>query len=112
MLEKIDSTSALRWGADLDQIKADGFNTVKTWIDWQSGEPKHGVYNFENLNLLMRLANERGLRVIVQIYLDSAPDWIGRLYPVVDLSIVAARLLTRSPRLAIASTIPMSKEKR
>jgi beta-galactosidase len=81
MLEKIDSMSARRWGADLDQIKADGFNTVKTWIDWQSGEPKRGVYNFENLNLLMRLAHERGLRVIVQIYLDSAPDWIGRLYP-------------------------------
>lgn len=81
MLEKIDSTSAQRWGADLDQIKADGFNTVKTWIDWQSGEPTRGSFNFDNLNLLMRLAQERGLRVIVQIYLDSAPDWIGRLYP-------------------------------
>jgi beta-galactosidase GanA len=81
MLERIDATSAERWGADLDQIKADGFNTVKTWIDWQSGEPRRGEFDFENLNLLMRLAQQRGLRVIVQIYLDSAPDWVGRLYP-------------------------------
>ncbi|HTW80627.1 MAG TPA: beta-galactosidase [Terracidiphilus sp.] len=81
MLERIDATSAQRWGADLDQIKADGFNTVKTWIDWQTGEPSRGQFNFDNLNLLMRLARERGLRVIIQIYLDSAPDWVGRLYP-------------------------------
>ncbi len=81
MLERIDATSVERWGADLDQIKSDGFNTVKTWIDWQTGEPSHGQYHFDNLNLLMRLARERGLRVIIQVYLDSAPDWIGRLYP-------------------------------
>ena len=81
MLEQIDARSAARWGADLDQIKAIGFNTVKTWIDWQTGEPSRGHYNFDNLNLLMRLASERNLRVIVQVYLDSAPDWIGRLYP-------------------------------
>ena len=29
----------------------------------------------------MRLAQERGLRVIVQIYTDSAPDWVGQRYP-------------------------------
>ena len=81
MLEKIDATSAQRWGADLDAIKADGFNTVKTWIDWQTGEPNQGRFDFDNLNLLMHLAQQRGLRVMVQVYLDSAPSWIGRLYP-------------------------------
>lgn len=81
MLEPVDATSSQRWGADLDQIKAAGFNTVKTWIDWQTGEPSRGRYNFANLDLLMRLAQERGLHVIIQIYLDSAPDWVGRLYP-------------------------------
>src|SRR5579875_189000 len=81
MLEPVDATSAQRWGADLDQIKADGFNTVKTWIDWQTGEPGQGKFHFANLDLLMQLAQQRGLRVIIQIYLDSAPDWVGRLYP-------------------------------
>lgn len=81
MLERIDATSAQRWGKDLEQIKADGFNTVKTWVDWATAEPRPGEYNFANLDLVLRLAQQRGLRVIVQVYLDSAPDWVGQKYP-------------------------------
>jgi beta-galactosidase len=81
MLERIDSTSAQRWSKDLDQIKSDGFNTVKTWVDWATAEPRPGEYNFANLDLLLRSAEQRGLRVIVQVYLDSAPDWVGQRYP-------------------------------
>jgi beta-galactosidase len=81
MLERLDSTSSSRWGADLGQIKSVGFNTVKCWVDWATAEPKPGEFHFENLELLMRLAEARGLRVIVQVYLDSAPDWVGERYP-------------------------------
>ncbi len=81
MLERLDASSAQRWGNDLDQIKGDGFNTVKTWVDWATAEPWPGEYNFANLDLLLRLAQQRGLRVIVQVYLDSAPDWVGKRYP-------------------------------
>lgn len=81
MLERIDATSEQRWGKDLDQIKSLGFNTVKTWVDWATAEPQPGQYHFENLDLLLKLAQQRGLRVVVQIYLDSAPDWVGRRYP-------------------------------
>lgn len=81
MLEPLDSTSAVRWGKDLDNIKSVGFNTVKCWVDWATAEPKPGEFHFENLDLLMRLAEQRDLRVIVQIYADSAPDWLGQQYP-------------------------------
>jgi beta-galactosidase len=81
MLEKVDATSAERWGRDLDQIKGVGFNTVKCWVDWATAEPKPEEYRFENLELLLKLAEARGLRVIVQLYLDSAPDWVGERYP-------------------------------
>jgi beta-galactosidase len=81
MLERVDQTSVQRWGKDLDQIKEVGFNTVKTWVDWSTAEPKQGEFNFQNLDLLMRLAEQRGLRVIIQAYLDSAPDWVGQKYP-------------------------------
>jgi beta-galactosidase len=81
MLEKVDATSGERWGRDLDQIKAVGFNTVKCWVDWATAEPKPEDYRFENLELLLKLAEARGLRVVVQIYLDSAPDWVGERYP-------------------------------
>lgn len=81
MLEQIDSSSAERWGKDLDAIKAVGFNTVKTWVDWTTAEPQPGKFNFQNLDLLMHLAQERSLRVIIQIYTDSAPDWVGEHFP-------------------------------
>src|SRR5690349_22310760 len=81
MLEPVDSSSAERWGKDFDQIKAVGFNTVKCWVDWATAEPKPGQFDFQNLDLLLRLAHERGLRVIVQIYTDSAPDWVGQRFP-------------------------------
>ncbi len=80
MLERLDQTSAERWGRDLDQIKAVGFNTVKCWVDWGTAEPRPNAFHFENLDLLLRLAEERDLRVIVQVYLDSAPEWVGERY--------------------------------
>lgn len=81
MLERLGATSAEGWGKDLDQIKGVGFNTVKCWVDWATAEPRPEDFHFENLDLLLRLAQERGLRVIVQVYLDSAPDWVGERYP-------------------------------
>lgn len=81
MLERIDATSRERWGRDLDAIQATGFNMVKTWVDWATAEPRSGEYHFENLALLQELAQQRGLRVVVQVYLDSAPDWVGEKYP-------------------------------
>jgi beta-galactosidase len=81
MMSPLDATSEAQWGKDLDQIKATGFNTIKCWVDWSTAEPQRGIYNFKNLDLLLKLAHERGLQVIIQVYLDSAPDWVGRRYP-------------------------------
>jgi beta-galactosidase len=81
MLERIDAGSGERWGKDLDQIKSLGFGTIKTWVDWATAEPARGQFSFANLDLLLKLAQERGMQVIVQIYLDSAPDWVGQHYP-------------------------------
>ncbi len=81
MLERLDATSRERWGRDLDAIQAAGFNMIKTWVDWATAEPRPGEFHFENLELLLQLAERRGLRVIVQVYLDSAPDWVGEKFP-------------------------------
>lgn len=69
------------WRKDLQQIKALGFNTVRAWIDWASGQPKEGVYDFETLDVLLQLAEEEHLRLVLQVYMDSAPAWIGEKYP-------------------------------
>jgi beta-galactosidase len=73
--------SEREWRADLEQIKALGFNTVRTWVVWSAGEPREGQFHLETLDLMLRLAGQAGLRVIVQVYVDSAPDWVGRKFP-------------------------------
>ena len=70
-----------QWRGDLRQIKSLGFNSVRTWVDWATVEPREGEYHLENVEQLADLAQEAGLRVIVQVYADSAPDWVGRKYP-------------------------------
>lgn len=80
MLSTIDAGSEREWREDLERIRGLGFNTVRTWVEWSAGEPREGAYSLTNLDLLLRLADEAGLRVIVQVYVDSAPEWVGRKY--------------------------------
>ncbi len=81
MVSELTPESHQEWRRDLQQIKDLGFNTVRTWVEWGRSEPEQGVYNFDNLNLLFELAGEVGLKVFIQVYVDSAPDWVDKLYP-------------------------------
>ena len=81
MLETITPDSPRLWKEDLLAIRQLGFNTVRTWVEWNIAEPEEGSYHLENLDLLLRLAHEVGLKVIVQVYVDSAPEWVGKKYP-------------------------------
>ena len=69
------------WRKDVKAIKALGFNTVRAWIDWASGQPADGKYDFETLDVLLELTEEEQLRLVLQVYMDSAPQWVGRKYP-------------------------------
>ncbi len=81
MLSPIGPDSERQWRADLDRIRRLGFNAVRTWVEWSAGEPAEGRYRLDNLDLLLRLAQDAGLRVLVQVYVDSAPEWVGRKFP-------------------------------
>jgi beta-galactosidase GanA len=81
MLETITPDSPRLWKQDLAKIRQLGFNTVRTWVEWNVAEPQEGQYHLENLDLLLRLAHEVGLKVIVQVYVDSAPEWVGKKFP-------------------------------
>ncbi|CDM64456.1 beta-galactosidase [Pyrinomonas methylaliphatogenes] len=69
-----------RWRQDLKQIKSLGFNAIRCWVDWATAEPVEGKYDFAALDALLDLAEELDLKVIVQVYVDSAPDWVGKKY--------------------------------
>ncbi len=92
MLEKVTAESSRLWKKDLEQIKSLGFNTVRCWVEWTNCEPAEGRYDFSALRTVVDLAEEVGLRVIVQVYIDSAPDWVGKKYP--DAKFVASNGLT------------------
>jgi beta-galactosidase len=81
MMTVVTPQSREEWRRDLQQIRELGFNTVRTWVEWAHTEPQPGEYNFENLMLLMELAEEAGLKVFIQMYADSAPDWVGEQNP-------------------------------
>ena len=81
MLETLTARSGPAWKEDLAKIKTLGFNTVRTWVEWNVAEPQEGRYRLQNLDLLLNLADQVGLKVIVQVYVDSAPEWVGQKYP-------------------------------
>ena len=81
MLERQARSKKEAWRKDVQQIKALGFNTVRAWIDWASGQPAEGKYDFETLDVLLELAEEEGLKLVLQVYMDSAPQWLGEKYP-------------------------------
>jgi len=81
MLSEITPNSSEEWKRDIEQIKSLGFNSIKTWIEWSHCEPRRGEYNFENLKMVLEMAEEADLRVIIQVYGESAPDWVGKEFP-------------------------------
>jgi beta-galactosidase GanA len=91
MLETVTPEKINLWKKDLEQIKRLGFNTVRCWVEWTANEKVEGKYDFRTLETLVDLAGEIGLKVIVQVYIDSAPDWVGLKYP--DAKFVASNSL-------------------
>jgi beta-galactosidase len=81
MIEREARSKKETWREDVKQIKALGFNTVRAWIDWASGQPSEQSYDFETLDVLLELAEEERLKLVLQVYMDSAPQWVGRKYP-------------------------------
>lgn len=69
------------WEEDLAKMCEMGFNTVKFWVQWRWSERKAGVYYWDDLDRLMDLAQENGLKVILNLILDVMPTWAVREYP-------------------------------
>jgi len=88
MIEPVTAKSRAEWKKDLEQIKKLGFNTVRCWVEWAYNEKEEGKYDFSSLQLLTDLAAEVGLKIICQVYIDSAPEWVGKKYP--DSAFVAS----------------------
>ncbi|MBQ7372977.1 MAG: beta-galactosidase [Clostridia bacterium] len=69
------------WRKDLENIKKWGYNTVKYWIQWRWNEPREGEYDFSDIDELMDLASEYGLKVVLNTILEVTPVWFDKKYP-------------------------------
>lgn len=70
-----------QWALDMRNMARHGFNTVKLWACWRANNPREGEYDFSDLDQLMDLAQENGLKVIINQIFDTAPAWFFRKYP-------------------------------
>jgi len=70
------------WLDDLQKMKADGYNAVTVYFDWDYNSPAPGEYNFggiRNYNTFLNLAQEAGLYVIARPgpYINAETDGGG-----------------------------------
>lgn len=69
------------WESDLKAFKSQGFNTVKLWVQWRWNMPKEDTYDFSDLDKLMDICAELGIKAILNIICDVAPAWFYKKYP-------------------------------
>ncbi|MGB9857906.1 MAG: beta-galactosidase [Dictyoglomaceae bacterium] len=66
---------------ELEGIKSLGFNSVRFWYDWASAEPEPNKWNFKEIDILLSITDELNIKALVQVYIDSAPNWVEIEYP-------------------------------
>ncbi len=69
------------WEKDLREFASVGFNMVKFWVQWRWNQPDEDRFYFEDIDRLMDLAAEFGLRVMLNTIVDVAPHWIYQKFP-------------------------------
>lgn len=69
------------WEKDLSNIASMGFNTVKLWVQWRASHPEPGRFEFGDIQELMDLSHQYGLKVVLNVIFDVAPVWIYKQYP-------------------------------
>jgi beta-galactosidase GanA len=70
------------WLDDLQKMKADGYNAVTVYFDWDYQSPSPGVYDFSgvrDMNLFLNMAQQAGLYVIARPgpYINAETDGGG-----------------------------------
>ena len=61
------------WERDLKHIKRLGFTGVQLRPQWAWHEPKEGSFRWDDIDTLMDLTAESGLKVLFKFVLESAP---------------------------------------
>lgn len=66
------------WEDDIARIADSGLNTLQLWVVWAWVEAKSGVFNFDDYDKLLSLADKYGLKVVLSTIAEIHPYWIHR----------------------------------
>lgn len=66
---------------EIERIKSLGFNSIRFWYDWATAERKPDKWDFSTIDALLTITDKLNMKAIVQVYTDSAPNWLERDYP-------------------------------
>ena len=64
------------WERDLREMKAQGMNTVRLWAMWSWIHVSDDQFDFSDLDGLLELCREIGLKALIQVILENAPAWL------------------------------------
>lgn len=64
------------WAEDLADLKKYSLNVIQIRINWRNNERKRGVYDFFDVDELLRLAKKNGLKVCMKFLLECAPQYV------------------------------------
>lgn len=62
---------------DLATIRGLGFNAITTAVEWTAAEPARGRFELADLERVLSLSANSGLRVIVHVSTDALPPWVA-----------------------------------
>lgn len=69
------------WGADLEKIRATGFDAIQLFVLWPWIESVPGVFRYDEYDELTELAAKSDLQVVVSTIAEVHPNWLPRLIP-------------------------------
>ena len=69
------------WKYDLRRMRELGFNAVKLWTQWRWSHRAPDQFYWDDVDLLMDLAAENGLRVTLNTIFDVTPVWLFDQFP-------------------------------
>jgi len=70
-----------RWREDLQDMRRAGLSAAYFWVCWGWVEPEPGRFEFDDYDELIELADEAGLRVVLNTIAEIQPFWIHREFP-------------------------------
>lgn len=69
------------WSDDLSRIRDAGLHAVQLWVVWGWVEARPGEFRYDDYDELVRLAEVKGLRVVLSTIAEIHPYWIHRVVP-------------------------------